>query len=489
MKYIEGYVRQHPNGGPLANIPVTVRDEALGGAIPVGGMWMASANPINTDANGFFSWSCELSPGPVRVEADVASGTELKVRSGKEVMQAGDIFISDVGQILLMFSPGVFRGVKNGFAVTAVTGQLQVTVATGAANALGRFLSTDTTRTLTIDPNTTLATRYDLVVLEQHVGGTYKGRQNIAVLKGTVDATVPTTNTNPDIHQIPISRVTIAQNATSVTVLDQRVYASPTSLGAASVDMPSLAPDVISYINSIYPGVDVRKDLAAVRADTKILNVGFGLNATAGGAGVANIVLNAGLDDINGVNLAKYITPNTASAALMNDGTEWVSSRINMNHIENTIISNPQEGHVMTWTSGAWRNAAFAAGSDLQHTDTNFGSLGTLTGTAKLGQAAVTLNAGRTYLLETQTHFSARGTGGSGTFNVWLQGNGTPQGGDQSLREFQTVGGVPRMIVLTGRRKVTPAVQTSYTAEAWVQHISGDYTDVRSGTVYIVATS
>lgn len=489
MKYIEGYVREHPNGGPLANIPVTIRDDVLGGAIPVGGMWAATANPVNTDVNGFFSWACELSPGPLRAEADVASGTEIKVRSGKEVMQAGDIFISDVGQILLMFNTGVFRGVKNQFVVSPVTGQLQVSVASGAANALGRFLSTDTARVLTIAPNTTLATRYDLVVLEQHVGGTYKGRQNIAVLQGTVNATVPTTNTDPNIHQIPIARVTIAQNATSVTVLDQRVFASPTSLGAASVDLPSLAPDVVNYINAVYPGLDVRKDGAVVRADTKILNIGLGLAATQGAANVSNLYLSATLDDLNGVVLNKYIAPTTTYGVLMSDGVDWVASRIDINHIVNVAVSSPAEGQVLTFTSGAWRNSAVSTGSDLQFTDQNFGNLGTLTGTSKLGQASVVLNAGRTYLIESQTHFSARGTGGSGTFNVWLQGNGTPQGGDQSLREFQTVGGVPRTIILTGRRKVTPAVQTTYTAEAWVQHISGDYTDVRSGVVYLVATS
>src|SRR5690606_34305053 len=96
-----------------------------------------------------------------------------------------------------------------------------------------------------------------------------------------------------------------------------------------------------------------------------------------------------------------------------------------------------------------------------------------------------------TWVIQTMTTFSARGTygngEGSGTFTCRLIGNATPQGSSASQRIFQTVQGVPRQVVLSGRREVTHSSTTTYSASAQVSHQSGAPTDFRDGVVYVMA--
>jgi hypothetical protein len=281
-KTIEGYIREHPNGQPLASVDVAILDDVTGSVIPPGGMWKADGNPMVTDSNGFFSWNCELSPGPLRVEGNVNAGSELKVRSGREVMQAGDVFISDLPEFLRLFTTGVFQGVASAFRVDAIVGQRAVRVLPGSANMLGRYFSTLTNREITLAENTTLTTRKDLVVLEQYVAGDYQGRQNIAIIQGTVNNTVPASNLDPDILQLPIATVSVAMSATTVTVEDTRVYSGPSSLGVGTITLENLSSEVLDYIAAQFPGFTVKSGSSTIKTTTKTITVKDGLKAVAG---------------------------------------------------------------------------------------------------------------------------------------------------------------------------------------------------------------
>lgn len=232
MKRVSGYVRSKQDGSGIPGINVLILDDTNSQAIPAGGVYGADANPVVTDINGYFEWESELSPGPLRVEADIPTGAEVKVRSGKETMQVGDVFLSDLSDMLKHWSFGVVKEdlVVAPLEVTSVTGQRQVRVKAGLANLRGYVFRLDSDRIIDIAANTTLTNRVDLVVLEQHVDGNTKGRQGIKVITGTASGVTPSTNADPNIFQLPIGTVTIPLNATSVTVTDSRIFSSPVNL-------------------------------------------------------------------------------------------------------------------------------------------------------------------------------------------------------------------------------------------------------------------
>lgn len=225
MKIVRGYVRTVPGGDPIGSIQVTVQDANTRLPIPVGGMILASTNPTTTDPTGLFEWTAELSPGPIEVEAQV-SLTERKVRSGAEVMQAGEVFISDQQELFLIFSDGVITDVYDDLLVTASVSNRDITVNAGRCCLVGRLWGIDTPRILTAAPNTTLASRRDLVVARQYIGGSYAGRQDLVLVAGTVNGVDPTINANPDILEFPLARFTIAQNAGTGTITDLRVFST-----------------------------------------------------------------------------------------------------------------------------------------------------------------------------------------------------------------------------------------------------------------------
>jgi hypothetical protein len=99
MKLVSGYVRSKQDGSGIPGVNVSVTfDDNMNQAVPAGGVYMADANPVVTDINGYFEWGSELSPGPIKLIADIPDGAEIKIRSGKETMQVGDVFLSDPGR-------------------------------------------------------------------------------------------------------------------------------------------------------------------------------------------------------------------------------------------------------------------------------------------------------------------------------------------------------------------------------------------------------
>jgi hypothetical protein len=242
---IAGFTYNKETGEAVPGAVITVILKSTGLPVPVGGEYGGTANPTVSDGTGFFAWSCELSPGPVRVTSSLTGGTEIRVRSGEELMQAGSYYSGDVPVIVQSLSSGVIKGLLEDFLVEAVTGQRKIRVHTGAALAAGNLFSMDADREITIDANPSIAIRRDIVVLNQWVGTSEYGKQTITVEKGTVSATDPTLNSDPDILQIPLQRVIVNQNATSVTTEDMRSYVGPSALPNGIVTVPSLGEDVL----------------------------------------------------------------------------------------------------------------------------------------------------------------------------------------------------------------------------------------------------
>lgn len=284
-KRVSGYVRSKEDGSGIPGINVLILDETNSQAIPAGGVYGADANPVVTDVNGYFEWESELSPGPLKVEADIPAGAEVKIRSGRETMQVGDVFLSDLSDMLKHWSFGVVKEdlVVDPLKVTPVTGQRQVRVKAGLANMRGYVYRLDADRIIDIDANATLTNRIDLVVLEQHVGGDTKGRQGLTVIPGTVNGVAPSTNADPDVFQFPVGTVTVPLNATSVTVADSRIFSAPVNLAIpdnsvgspqivdGSIGLDDLSTSTKTYIDNAFPGITAYDYLNSV--STPITNV------------------------------------------------------------------------------------------------------------------------------------------------------------------------------------------------------------------------
>lgn len=248
MKVVAGYMRNVPGGDGVPSISCAILDDVTGDPIPSGGMIKADPSPVTTDGNGYFRWTSELSPGPLRVRGDIVPGTNVRIRSGAEVMQAEDMFLSDIPDMFRVFSTGVYKGYLNALGVTASGSTLEVTVATGAAILNGVLWEIITPRTLTVPANTTLASRRDYVVLRQWIAGSYSGKQDLALIQGTVTGVDPTINTDPNILDFPIARVTTAQNAGTSVVTDLRVYAGVRSVVDGAIEYSSLSAAAQSTI-------------------------------------------------------------------------------------------------------------------------------------------------------------------------------------------------------------------------------------------------
>jgi hypothetical protein len=221
VKKIAGYIHDAETGAVLTGKPVSVLSEVTDVLIP-NDAYTGPVNPVTTDAlTGYFEWTCELSPGPLKLVADLGGG-KAKVRSGDEVMQAAMGFVSDGPAYAGAFYDGVLPLVGNAFHAT--TSGMQLTLQPGAALLKGLLWQTISNRVVTIAANPTFTERWDLLVLQQHVGGTYIGKQALAVVSGVASKDDPSYNTDPNIFEFPLYRVKVALNAGVLTIDDLRKY-------------------------------------------------------------------------------------------------------------------------------------------------------------------------------------------------------------------------------------------------------------------------
>ena len=236
MKTIQGYIRDIPGGDGVPSIPVTIRHQVSGLTVASGGMTNCTTNPVNTDANGFFKWECELSPGPVKVDATI-SGSQKKVRSGLEMMQAGDVWVSEFGEYMKVLTSGVISAEGSDFSTSSAA--LNLTILPGAAIIEGRFFRLTTNRVIAVPSNAVYAVRWDLLVLQQYVGGASIGKQDIVLKTGTNGAD-PAINTDPDIYELPIYRARTSMGASVTNLDDLRAYSTilinNNQLGMAKLD-------------------------------------------------------------------------------------------------------------------------------------------------------------------------------------------------------------------------------------------------------------
>ena len=337
-KIVEGFIRNFPGGAGIPSINVTILDDVTGNPIPSGGNIKADGSPIATDGSGYFHWESELSPGPIRVRADIVAGSDVRVQSGQERMQSGDVFLSDLQNLPRLFSTGVFKDFLDSLSVTPSNSTLTATLNTGAAVMNGVLWAIDTPRDLTITPNTTLTTRLDYVILRQYVSGSYHGKQDYAVVAGTIAGQLPAINANPDILEFPLGYLTIAQNASIATWTDVRVYAAAKAVDDGALVYAALSADAIAGLQELARDT-VGTALTVTAPITKTVN-DSGNTITLALAALTSAFLAA-----NSVGASQIIDGSVGTAELANTavtGAKIADATINTQHIFGGAIGNAQ---------------------------------------------------------------------------------------------------------------------------------------------------
>lgn len=309
VKEISGYVRDRFTGNPAVGAAVVVKDAASGVAIPTGGSYVASTNPMAADGDGFFRWFCDFNPGLLSVEA--ANGDEVRIRTGNELMQKGEMFDSDLSLMLQSFTSGIIVDLYDEFEVFEVSGQRRIRLSTGVANMLGRLISmSQGDLEADLDANPSLVVRHDLVVLQQHIGGSTPGRQGWRIVKGVTSATDPLYNQDPNIFELALARAKIPQNATSIAKPDDlRVGSGPASIGSNTVTLDSLTDEVLDAFDA--GGYKDKKD-TNFAAQTTNLTSGSAVR-TLGSAQLTNVPAGTYLIEC-AINCSMYAVPNSGYA-------------------------------------------------------------------------------------------------------------------------------------------------------------------------------
>lgn len=387
--------------------------------------------------------------GPHYISATINNETHIASSKGTGISGATDI--ANLPLFMRVYSDGYIIGVLGHLDVTGPGAGMQVSVNSGAAYIKGVLYDQHIPQTLPIEAPQTQK-RIDLVVVEIVPfggGDNIEGRSRLKVKKGTPAAVpvAPSLTQTTTLWEYPLAEVTVDPGVSSIAankVVSKRVPAAP------------FIPNN-SITNGKLTSGDERSDAA----------------------------------------IAVFLKADT-------DSPTPVWGAMTLKELIDVTQATPTDGQVLTYDSAltGWRPETLPAATttttgggifDVTFDDANFVATGNLSGGWRtLGTATITLPPGK-WLIESQTNLTARGyDSGSGTFTTRLDGNGTPQGADVSSRIFQTVQGVPRQVILSGRRIVTTtssqtAAQRTFTARAQVTHQGGATSDIRDGVVFLRA--
>lgn len=434
--------------------------------------------------NGWFTLQTNGNPGPHYFK--LTYGGEIHYAYSQTTGASGPTLISLLPQLFRVWTDGYINGVLGNLAVSASGLGMNVTVAPGIGVARGIVYDQFENVTLSIQPSVSQG-RIDRVVLEVvPPGNLEEGRARLLVLTGTPSGApqAPALTQTTEVYQVPLALVTVDANVSTVAgnkITDQRTI-SGVEIQDGAVTTPKLADKAVT---------------AAKIADDTITAAQIAANAI-GNAELANNAVTYNKIAANSIDQSKITTGATrstseiAAIARADYTTENPTfAPITLGELSNVSTLAPSTNQVLGWNGTEWAptNAPSGGGGSRQvkFNDANFAATGNLGGTRNLATASVTLEAGN-WMVESQVHLTARGTPDSGTFVARLTGNGTPQGVDVSSRIFQTVGGVPRQVLLTGRVYLSLGSTTTVSATGQVQYDSGAVSDIRDGVVYMVAT-
>ena len=169
-----------------------------------------------------------------------------------------------------VITEGVFQNFKGGLAVSAGTG-LSVSVAAGRANVQSRWLLNDAALTLSIDAASTTYGRIDAVVMRL---SELSRNISIVVKKGTPASSpvAPSLTRSGGTYEMALAYVTVAANASSVSVTDKRSDFSLCGWAAVREAVPGEIDAQLNDMKTGFDGVVYQSPGDAVRACDNILD-------------------------------------------------------------------------------------------------------------------------------------------------------------------------------------------------------------------------
>lgn len=428
-----GFVRTIPDGNPVPNgTPVEFRAEADDSLLH-----------STTTTGGEFVYTPNGTLPPHYIQAIYSGQTHIV--SSKTTGMTGAVTIPNLAYLLQAWGDGVIENVLNELAVTANGANMQLTIATGAAQVHGVVYDRVNSGTLNVGAADPTNPRIDTVVVSVvpvGAGSNIEGESYVEIVQGSPAASpvAPSLTQGASLWQFPLADIAVGAGVTAISpgdVTDRRIYVT-----AGHTDQ------------EIFDLIDQRlQDLTALDAGVKWDEIEI--------LGVPFKVLRI---------IDEYVQ-DLLSTTLV------AGSNITLNYDDgaNTLEIS---------SSGGGGGGSPAR----KHDDTNFTTTGELvSGTRTLGSASITLDPG-TYLLHSQVNLSAFNNDNvEGYVTVSLDGNGAPTGGAASSRNFRTRSNDSRQIVLTGRRLVSPVTQTVYTVNAKATHLSGGNAYLEDGVVFLWA--
>lgn len=259
-KTIVGYVRDNPGGAALSGKSVTLKDANTGLSVATGGQTNLIANPVTSDVNGRFSFTMDLVPGPLYVQADLGGGNN-RVRYGAEIMQAGAIFVSDIPFLVRAFSTGVIANTLSLFATTASGVDRTITTQPGYANIMGSLFGWDTgNKALVGSAYAGAGTRWDLLVLRQWYNGASIGKQQMLIVEGTDATDPPVTSSEADLTKF----------IQGLNIWDFPIKRVKTPTGSSTVTLDDLVGSAAWPVSSVQDGTITNAKIVAGIAATKI---------------------------------------------------------------------------------------------------------------------------------------------------------------------------------------------------------------------------
>lgn len=168
-----------------------------------------------------------------------------------------------------VITEGVFQNFKGGLAVSAGTG-LSVSVAAGRANLQSRWLLNDAALTLSIDAASTTYGRIDAVVMRLS-----ESSRNISIVvkKGTPASSpvAPSLTRSGGTYEMALAYVTVAANASSVSVTDKRSDSSLCGWAAVRQSVPGEIDAMLEAMKTGFDGGTYDSPAAMVRGSDQKL--------------------------------------------------------------------------------------------------------------------------------------------------------------------------------------------------------------------------
>lgn len=169
-----------------------------------------------------------------------------------------------------VITEGVFQNFKGGLAVSAGTG-LSVSVAAGRANVQSRWLLNDAALTLSIDAASTTYGRIDAVVIRLS-----ESSRNISIVvkKGTPASSpvAPSLTRSGGTYEMALAYVTVAANASSVSVTDKRSNSSLCGWAAVRESVPGEIDAQLEAMKTGFDGVEYNSPAEMVRGEDQKIN-------------------------------------------------------------------------------------------------------------------------------------------------------------------------------------------------------------------------